>query len=59
MDNSVLESLKSRRSIRKYKQEPIKKVELEAILEAGTYAPTAMGKQAPLMVAVTNPDTVA
>ena len=45
MDNSVLESLKSRRSIRKYKQEPIKKEELEAILEAGTYAPTAMGNR--------------
>lgn len=59
MDNIILEALKSRRSIRKYKQEPIRKEELEAILEAGTYAPTAMGKQAPLIVAVTNPETVA
>ena len=52
--NQVLEALKNRRSIRKYKTEQIKDEELNAVLEAGTYAPTAMGKQSPIIIAVTN-----
>mgnify|MGYP000217083507 CR=1 FL=1 len=48
----VLEALKNRRSIRKYKTEQIKDEELNAVLEAGTYAPTGMGTQSPLMVVV-------
>lgn len=57
--NETLKTLKERRSIRKYKTEQIKDSELEAILEAGTYAPTAMGKQSPVMVAVQDPETLA
>ena len=45
MTNQVLEALKNRRSIRKYKTEQIKDEELNAVLEAGTYAPTGMGTQ--------------
>ena len=48
----TLIDLKTRRSCRKYKAEQIKKEELEAVLEAGTYAPTGHGSQSPVMVVV-------
>ncbi|XCP83674.1 nitroreductase [Roseburia hominis] len=48
----TLLDLKSRRSCRKYKPEQIKSEELEAILEAGIYAPTGMGAQSPIIIAV-------
>lgn len=48
----TLEDLKTRRSCRKYKPDQITEEELQAILEAGTYAPTGMGMQSPVIVAV-------
>lgn len=45
MNNEVLNAIKTRRSIRKYKAEQITDEQLDAILEAGTYAATGMGKQ--------------
>lgn len=59
MNNEALNVLKNRRAIRKYKAEQIKDSELDAVLEAGTYAPTGMGKQSPLIVAVQDPEKVA
>ncbi|HIZ64851.1 MAG TPA: nitroreductase [Candidatus Blautia pullicola] len=53
----TLQDLKTRRSCRKYKAEQITKEELEQILEAGTYAPTGMGKQSPIIVAVQDKET--
>mgnify|MGYP002622214820 FL=1 len=50
----VLETIKSRRSIRKYKSDMIPQDKLEKIIEAGTYAATGMGKQSPIIIAVTN-----
>ena len=55
MDNAVLQALKTRRSIRSFKPEQITDDELKAVLEAGTWAPTAMGYQDPWIVAVQNP----
>ena len=52
--NEVIKSLLERRSCRKFKPENIKEEELDAILEAGTYAPTGMGKQSPLIVSISN-----
>ncbi|MDD2805576.1 MAG: nitroreductase family protein [Elusimicrobiales bacterium] len=43
--NKILEVIKSRRSIRKYLPEPLKQAELDAILEAGLYAPSAHNDQ--------------
>jgi len=43
--NKVLETIKNRRSIRKYLPEQIKDEELEMILEAAIYAPTASNEQ--------------
>lgn len=59
MHDDALFVLKNRRSIRKFKEEQIKDEELNLVLEAGTYAPTAMGLQSPLIVAIQNQDDVA
>ena len=56
--NEALQNLLTRRSCRKYREEQIKPEELDAILEAGTYAPTGRGMQTPVIVAVQDPDTL-
>ena len=51
--NEVLECLKTRRSVRAYEPDKMPSRELVAkVVEAGTYAPTGMGKQSPVIVAV-------
>ena len=50
----TLTTLKTRRSCRAYKPELIEEEKLNAILEAGTYAATGMGKQSPIILAVTD-----
>ena len=49
--------LLKRRSIRKYKDAPVPEEKLAEILKAGTFAPTGMNRQTPLMVAVTKKET--
>ena len=49
--------LLKRRSIRKYKDTPVPEEKLAEILKAGTFAPTGMNRQTPLMVAVTKKET--
>lgn len=53
-----IQTLLSRRSCRSFDGRQITEEQLDAILEAGTYAPTGMGKQSPIMVAVQDPETV-
>ena len=48
----MLENLKERRSIRKYKPEQVEDAHLDAILEAGLYAASGMNTQNTIMVAV-------
>ncbi len=55
--NETLKDLLGRRSCRAYKSDPIPEEILDKILEAGTYAPTGMGKQSPIMIAVTDKET--
>ena len=51
--NEVLECLKTRRSIRAFDPDRMPSRDLVAkVAEAGTYAPTGMGKQSPVIVAV-------
>ena len=50
--NETLNVLKERRSIRKYKAEQITDAELDAILEAGTWAASGKGLQPAVMVVV-------
>lgn len=52
--NETLEVLKTRRSIRAYRDEMPDKSLIDRITEAGTYAPTGKGRQSPIIVAVTN-----
>ena len=52
--NETLQTLLSRRSIRKYRPEMPKREELEQIIEAGLYAATGRGVQSAIIVAVTN-----
>jgi len=53
--NEVLQALKTRRSVRKYKSDQITDEELLQVLEAGTWAPTGKGRQDPWIVAVQEP----
>lgn len=50
----ILNTIKTRRSIRKFKPDMIPKESLDKIIEAGTYAATGRGKQSPIILAVTN-----
>lgn len=52
--SEVINKMKTRRSIRKYKPDMIPEDVLNRIIEAGTYAATGMGKQSPIIIAVTN-----
>ena len=57
--NDALKNLMTRRSCRAYDPAQIKPEELDAILQAGVYAPTGKGKQSPLVVAIQTPETLA
>ena len=57
--NEVIRALKERRSIRSYRTEQIREEDLQQILEAGTYAPSGMGAQPVILVAVQDPATIA
>lgn len=52
--NELQNAILTRRSIRKYKNDPIPKEILNEILTAGTYAATGKNLQSPIMIAVTN-----
>ncbi len=54
--NETLKSIKNRRSIRVYKSEQIQDTELNAIIEAGLYAPSAMNGQPWHITVVQNPE---
>jgi len=56
--NPVMENIKSRRSIRKYKPDPLKDSELGAILEAATYAPSAHNEQSWHFTVVRNKELI-
>lgn len=50
----TLQDLKSRRSCRAYTNQEVDPDILNQILEAGTYAPTGMGRQSPVIVCIEN-----
>ena len=52
--SETLKVLETRRSCRAYKPELIEEEKLQAIIKAGTYAATGMGRQSPIIIAVTN-----
>lgn len=56
MEKNFLDIIRTRRSYRSYKPEQITDEQLNAVLEAGTYAPTSRGLQSPFIVAIQNED---
>lgn len=52
--NSTIRDIVSRRSVKKYLSTEVKTELVEAVAQAGTYAPTGMNRQSPLIIAVTN-----
>ena len=56
MEKRFLEIIRTRRSYRSYQPEQITDEQLNAVLEAGTYAPTSRGLQSPFIVAIQNED---
>lgn len=55
--NEVIKAIKERRSVKSYKPDAIPTEFLDAVLEAGTYAPTGRNMQSPIIVAVTDKTT--
>lgn len=53
---TAMEVLLERRSIRSYKPEQIKGEELNAVIEAGRFAPTGMNRQPGLIIAIQAPE---
>ena len=56
--NETLKTLRERRSVRSYASEQVKPEARAAILEAGTWAPSGMGRQPAVMVVVQDPETI-
>ena len=54
--NEKYESILARRSIKKYTDTPVPQELLDAVIKAGTYAPTASNKMSPLIISVENKD---
>ena len=52
--SETLQTLVNRKSCKAYAPELIEEEKLEAIIKAGTYAATGMGKQSPIIIAITN-----
>ena len=56
--SETLKVLETRRSCRAYKPQLIEEEKLQAIIKAGTYAATGMGRQSPIIIAVTNKEMI-
>lgn len=52
--NEIIKAMETRRSIRGYKEDMVPEELIAEVVEAGTYAATGMGKQSPIILAVTN-----
>ena len=57
--SEFIDTLESRRSCRKYTDQPVEAEKLQQIVDAGLWAASGMGRQGTHLVVVTDPDTVA
>lgn len=57
--NAAIENMKTRRSVRKFKSDPVPRELLEQVIEAGTYAASGHDRQPWAIIAVTNKDVIA
>ena len=54
--NETIKVLTTRRSVRKFKSDPVPEKVLDEILTAGMYAPTGMGQQSLIIIVITAPE---
>lgn len=52
--NEVIKAIEERRSTRSYKPDAVPKELIEQVMEAGTWTASGMGRQSPIIVAVTD-----
>lgn len=52
--NSIIDNMITRRSIRKYRPDPVPEELLNEVITAGAYAANGMGRQSPIIIAVTD-----
>lgn len=52
--NNVIENIKTRRSIKKFKNDNIPQKLIDIITESGTYAPSGLNKQSSIIIEVTD-----
>ncbi len=57
--NETLQTIRNRRSIRKFTDQPVPRDIIEQVVDAGIWAASGKNGQAPIVLAVTNPDLVA
>lgn len=55
---NTLESMKTRRSIRNFKEDAVPDELIEKIVEAGSYAASGKGRQSPIIIVVENKDVI-
>lgn len=58
MTNDFIQEIKKRRSVRNYKQIPVKKEIIEEIIQAGKYAPSAKDKQPWRFIVLSNREMI-
>ena len=58
MKNEVLSCIETRRSVRAYEKRQVEEEKLQAVLRAGTFAASGMGRQSAQIVAVQDPETI-
>ncbi|MBQ9273594.1 MAG: nitroreductase [Succinivibrio sp.] len=54
-DNVMLQGLLRRRSVRKYSTREVEQEKIDAVIEAGLYAPSGMGRQSAIIVECRDP----
>lgn len=57
MTNEVIKNIITRRSCKKFKSDPVPQEMIDAVVEAGLYAASGMGMQAPIMIVVKDKTT--
>ena len=57
--NETLQTIRNRRSVRTFTSKPVPRELIEQIVEAGIWAASGKNGQAPIVLAITNPELVA
>ncbi|MGI6230185.1 MAG: nitroreductase [Tractidigestivibacter sp.] len=53
-ENEVLQAIRERRCVRKFSDKPVPRELIEKVVEAGLWAPSGMGRQSSIVLAVTD-----